>query len=61
MKIVSRNRADRHEPWCRETAGSQLDFVFASTSLGASVSCRALRGVVDWGPSDHCRADTGAE
>lgn len=40
-----------------ETAGNQLDFVFASEGLSASVSCRALNEPEEWGPSDHCRVE----
>ena len=37
------------------TASRQLDFVFVSESLANSVEVRALNGVEEWGPSDHCR------
>jgi hypothetical protein len=37
------------------TATRQLDFVFASESLADAVRVRALNGVEEWGPSDHCR------
>jgi hypothetical protein len=37
------------------TATRQLDFVFASKSIADRVSVRALNGVDEWGPSDHCR------
>ena len=37
------------------TATNQLDYVFASESMVDSVTVRALNGVDDWGPSDHCR------
>lgn len=37
------------------TAQSQLDYVFASRGFHKSVSARALNGVGEWGPSDHCR------
>ena len=36
-------------------ATKQLDYVFASKGLHRGVSARALNGVADWGPSDHCR------
>lgn len=37
------------------TATRQLDFVFASERLKARLRVRALNGVEEWGPSDHCR------
>jgi hypothetical protein len=36
-------------------AQRQLDFVFASPSIAERVEVRALNGVEEWGPSDHCR------
>ena len=33
----------------------QLDYVFASRSIAHRVTVRALNGVDEWGPSDHCR------
>ena len=39
------------------TATRQLDFVFASRGMAESVSVRALNGVEEWGPSDHCRLE----
>ncbi len=45
------------------TATRQLDFVFASEEIKDSVRVRALNGVDEWGPSDHCpieiEVDTG--
>ena len=38
-----------------ETAMVQLDHVFASRGFHESVRVRALNGVEEWGPSDHCR------
>ena len=38
-----------------ENAQIQLDFTFASRGFHESVSTRALNGVDEWGPSDHCR------
>jgi exonuclease III len=38
-----------------ESASRQLDFVFASESIAERVSVRAMNGVDEWGPSDHCR------
>ena len=39
------------------TARDQLDYVFASRSMTDSVEVRALNGVEEWGPSDHCRIE----
>ena len=36
-------------------ATKQLDYVFASKGFHRAVSARALNGVDEWGPSDHCR------
>ena len=36
-------------------AQRQLDFVFASRSIADRVAVRALNGIDEWGPSDHCR------
>ena len=36
-------------------ANRQLDYVFASRGLHEDVTVRALNGVEEWGPSDHCR------
>lgn len=38
-----------------QNATKQLDYVFASKGLHRGVSARALNGVDEWGPSDHCR------
>lgn len=40
-----------------ETAAHQLDFVWASRSIAARVRVRAINGVAEWGPSDHCRVE----
>ena len=40
---------------CPQNATKQLDYVFASKGLHRGVSARALNGVDEWGPSDHCR------
>ena len=41
-----------------ETASNnQLDYVFASRGLHENVAVRALNGVEEWGPSDHCRVE----
>jgi hypothetical protein len=39
------------------TASRQLDHVFASRAIADSVSVRALNGIEEWGPSDHCRVE----
>ena len=36
-------------------ARNQLDYVFASKGFHESVTVRAMNGVDEWGPSDHCR------
>ncbi len=36
------------------TATRQLDFVFASRDIARRVTTRALNGLDEWGPSDHC-------
>ena len=36
-------------------AKRQLDYVFASRGFHEKVKVRALNGVEEWGPSDHCR------
>ena len=38
-----------------ETAQLQLDHVFASRALAKGITTRAMNGVEEWGPSDHCR------
>ena len=38
-----------------ENAVRQLDYVFASRGFHEQVAVRALNGVEEWGPSDHCR------
>lgn len=42
-------------------ATRQLDFVFASSSIASRVQTRALNGVEEWGPSDHCRVEIEVE
>lgn len=37
------------------TATRQLDHVFVNNRLADRVSVRALNGIDEWGPSDHCR------
>lgn len=37
------------------SADRQLDYVFASHGFHERVKVRALNGVDEWGPSDHCR------
>ncbi len=39
------------------SATRQLDFVFASKGMADSVSVRAINGLHEWGPSDHCRLE----
>ncbi len=36
-------------------ANKQLDYAFASRGLHDAITVRALNGVEEWGPSDHCR------
>lgn len=36
-------------------AANQLDYVFASRGFHEQVTTRAMNGVEEWGPSDHCR------
>ena len=36
-------------------ADRQLDYAFASRGFHETVTARALNGVAEWGPSDHCR------
>jgi endonuclease/exonuclease/phosphatase family metal-dependent hydrolase len=43
------------------TATRQLDFVFASSSLGERVRVCALNEPDSWGPSDHCRVEIEVE
>ena len=38
-------------------ATRQMDFVFASEPLRDSIRVRALNGIEEWGPSDHCRVE----
>ena len=38
-----------------ETAVNQVDYAFASRGFHEKVSVRAMNGVREWGPSDHCR------
>ncbi len=42
-------------------ATRQLDFVFASNAIADRVSVRALNGIDEWGPSDHCRLEIAFE
>lgn len=53
-KNVPTFHTNRQKP---ETAAHQLDFVFASTSIAQRVDVRAINGVNEWGPSDHCRIE----
>ena len=36
-------------------ASQQLDYAFASRGFHKDVQVRALNGIDEWGPSDHCR------
>ena len=45
-------RSNRQTP---AEANRQLDYAFASRGLHEDVTVRALNGVEEWGPSDHCR------
>ena len=38
-----------------QEAKRQLDYVFASRGFHKQVKARALNGIDEWGPSDHCR------
>lgn len=38
-----------------EAASQQLDYAFASRGFHNEVRVRAMNGVDEWGPSDHCR------
>ena len=38
-----------------KNANTQLDYVFASRGFHKMIRTRALNGVDEWGPSDHCR------
>ena len=40
---------------CAENANRQLDYAFASRGFHERVRVRALNGIEEWGPSDHCR------
>ena len=40
---------------CGANAVRQLDYAFASRGFHRQVTVRALNGVEEWGPSDHCR------
>ena len=38
-----------------EAASQQLDYAFASRGFHKEIRVRAMNGVEEWGPSDHCR------
>ncbi|MYE02669.1 MAG: endonuclease/exonuclease/phosphatase family protein [Alphaproteobacteria bacterium] len=40
---------------CAANARRQLDYAFASRGFHRQVKVRALNGIDEWGPSDHCR------
>ena len=39
----------------KATARRQLDYAFASRGFHERVKVRAMNGIGEWGPSDHCR------
>ena len=43
------------------TATRQLDFVFASHDIKDRITTRALNGVDEWGPSDHCMVEINVD
>ncbi len=51
-KSVPTYRKVRESP---KDANTQLDYVFASRGFHQTIRTRALNGVDEWGPSDHCR------
>ena len=53
-KNVPTYHTNRQTP---DTATRQLDFVFASNSIANRIRVRAINGIADWGPSDHCRVE----
>jgi exonuclease III len=44
-----------HSKQTPKTATRQLDYVFATANIADKVQARALNGIEEWGPSDHCR------
>lgn len=44
-----------------QNARLQLDYVFASRGFHTGVKVRALNGIEEWGPSDHCRIEIEIE
>ncbi len=40
---------------CAENANRQLDYAFASRGFLERCNVRAMNGIEEWGPSDHCR------
>ena len=51
QRVVTRRAMKRG----RVLSESQIDYVFASRGFHESIRARALNGVEEWGPSDHCR------
>ena len=52
----SRNVVTCHSGTQTPASGTrQLDYVFASRAIADRVRVKALNGVNEWGPSDHCR------
>lgn len=58
LPLIGPQAATFYSPLHKQTpfdAQLQLDYVFASRSIAHRVTVRALNGVEEWGPSDHCR------
>ena len=56
VKLSDRVKVKWLEPVPIAEAG-RGDFVFASEGMADSIQVRALNGVEEWGPSDHCRIE----
>lgn len=58
LPLIGPHAPTFYSPLHRQTpsdAELQLDYVFASRVIAHRVAVRALNGVNEWGPSDHCR------
>ena len=58
LPLIGPHTATFYSPLNRQTpsdAELQLDYVFTSRSIAHRITVRALNGVDEWGPSDHCR------